>query len=241
MQAVIDTHTHTYLSGHAYSTIFENVTVAAQRGLKGIVNTDHSPALSDCRWPAAVNFLKQVPREYMGIHIYRGVEADVIDFEGNLSVTSDFFPKVDFMIASLHDIVIRPGTKEQNTQALIGALRNPQVDILGHPGNPNFPVDIEAVVKEAAKQHKLIEINSHSFEFRKGCEENCRQFALLCKQYGVRISISSDAHTCFDVGNFKNAFTLLESIDFPQEQVVTRSLESFEAYLAERRERISHV
>ena len=63
MLAVIDTHTHTYLSGHAYSTIFENITVAAQKGLQGIVNTDHSPAMSDCRWPAAVRSMKNVTRE----------------------------------------------------------------------------------------------------------------------------------------------------------------------------------
>ena len=79
MLAVIDTHTHTYLSGHAYSTIFENITVAAQKGLQGIVNTDHSPAMSDCRWPAAVRFMKNVPRVYMGVRSYRGVEADIID------------------------------------------------------------------------------------------------------------------------------------------------------------------
>ena len=239
MLSVVDTHTHTYLSGHAYSTIFENITVAAQKGLKGIVNTDHSPAMSDCRWPAAVRFMKNVPREYMGVRIYRGVEADIVDYEGALSVGEQYYPLLDFMIASLHDVVMKAGTKAQNTQAMIGALNHPQVDILGHPGTPFFEVDIEAVVKEAARLNKLIEVNSHSFEVRAGCEANCRQFAQMCKKYGVRISLASDAHACFQVGEFSNAEALLKEVEFPRELIVSRSLESFEAYLAERKARIT--
>ncbi|MEI3416680.1 MAG: hypothetical protein V8Q43_03860 [Christensenellaceae bacterium] len=43
--------------------------------------------------------------------------------------------------------MIKTGTVEENTAALCGALQNPHVDILGHPGNPAFPVDIDTVVQ----------------------------------------------------------------------------------------------
>ena len=240
LTAVVDTHTHTYLSGHAYSTIFENVTVAASKGLRGIVATDHSPALTDCRWPAAVRYFSNVPAEFMGIRIYRGVEADIIDYNGNLSVEEKYYKNLEFMIASLHDVVMEAGTKQQNTSAMIGALNHPYIDILGHPGNPFFEVDIEAVVKEAAKLNKLIEINSHSFDVRKGCEKNCTEFARQCKKHNVRISMASDAHACFNVGDFSNAIRLLEEVEFPQELIVTSTLESFESYLAERKARIAN-
>ena len=105
-------------------------------------------SMSDCRWPAAVYFMKNVPREYMGVRIYRGVEADIIDYEGKISVEERYYPLLDFMIASLHDVVMQAGSKAQNTQAMIGALNHPQVDILGHPGTPFFEVDIEAVVRD---------------------------------------------------------------------------------------------
>ena len=42
MKLLIDTHTHTTLSGHAYSTVFENLTFAAKHGLEGIVVADHA-------------------------------------------------------------------------------------------------------------------------------------------------------------------------------------------------------
>ena len=39
----IDTHTHTVVSGHAWSTLTENVNSARQKGLKGICLTEHGP------------------------------------------------------------------------------------------------------------------------------------------------------------------------------------------------------
>ena len=56
----------------------------------------------------------------------------------------------------------------------------------------------------------------------------------------MRISLASDAHMCFQVGAFDNAIKLLETIDFPQELIVSRSLQSFEAYLVERKQRIAN-
>lgn len=188
MYAVIDTHTHTYLSGHAYSTIFENVTVAAEKGLVGIVNTDHSPALSDCRWPGrAVAFLKKVPREYRGVRIYRGVEADVIDFSGRLSVEEPYLSMVDFLIASLHDVVIKTGTVEENTVALCGALQNPHVDILGHPGNPAFFPWTSIRWCRKRRGRTSSSKSTASFEGAQGLRVQLpRHLRRACMKYGVR-------------------------------------------------------
>ncbi len=45
MDILVDLHTHTVNSGHAYSTLTENVTAAVAHGLKAIGITDHGPAL----------------------------------------------------------------------------------------------------------------------------------------------------------------------------------------------------
>ena len=39
----IDTHTHTLVSGHAYSTMKEMTQAAEEKGLKGLAITDHAP------------------------------------------------------------------------------------------------------------------------------------------------------------------------------------------------------
>lgn len=55
------------------------------------------------------------------------------------------------------------GAVEANTRAMIGAIRNPLVQIICHPGNPSFPVDIEKVVLAAKLSGKALEINNSPF------------------------------------------------------------------------------
>ena len=45
MKFVLDAHTHTIASGHAYSTLLENVAYAADMGLELLGVTDHAPAM----------------------------------------------------------------------------------------------------------------------------------------------------------------------------------------------------
>lgn len=45
MNYVLDTHTHTVSSGHAYSTLREMIQAAAAKGLEAIALTDHAMAL----------------------------------------------------------------------------------------------------------------------------------------------------------------------------------------------------
>ena len=47
MGFVLDTHTHTIASAHAYSTVAEMAKVAGDRGLGLLAVTDHGPALAD--------------------------------------------------------------------------------------------------------------------------------------------------------------------------------------------------
>jgi len=51
---------------------------------------------------------------------------------------------------------------------VINVLKNPYVDAIAHPGNPQFPLDIEKVVRAAKENGKFIELNNHSFVTRKG-------------------------------------------------------------------------
>ena len=47
MKNLLDLHTHTISSGHAYSTLAENVTASKAAGLKYYGIADHAPALPD--------------------------------------------------------------------------------------------------------------------------------------------------------------------------------------------------
>lgn len=238
MKLLVDTHTHTVASGHAYSTLRENALLAAQKGLEAFCCTDHGPGLAGSAPDYILSVLQGVPDTLEGVRMIRGCELNIKTYDGGVDLSHKYIEKTEFLIASMHEVVIAPGTEEQNTAALVGALQNPYVDAVGHPGNPHYPVHIEEVVDAAKRCDKLIEINSHSFSHRKGSDRICPQFIRLCKQKDVRITVSSDAHICYNVGDFEDAVRALEAESFPEELIVSRDLQAFREYLEERKRRI---
>lgn len=238
MKLLVDTHTHTVASGHAYSTLRENAILAAQNGLEAFCCTDHGPAIGVVAPDFILKVLQSVPEVIEGVRMIRGCELNIMDYEGSIDLSKRYIDMSEFLVASLHDITIKPGSIEENTAALVGALKKPFVDTVGHPGNPYYPVNIEEVVDAAKDNNKLIEINSHSFRFRKGSAPRCIEFIRLCKEKDVRITVSSDAHVCYNVGIFDAALVALMEAGFPEELIVSRDLKTFMEYLEERKQRI---
>lgn len=234
MNLVVDTHTHTLSSGHAYSTIIENAKEAGLNGMEAIAMTDHGPAMPGASSLLHFWNLRVIPDRIYGVRIIKGAEANILDYSGSLDIPSELLSKMEFVIASFHDNILKPGTVEENTEGMIRALKNPWVDAVAHPGNPVFPVDIPRVVRTAAEYGKLIEINNNSFRIRKGSESNCIDFVEQCKKQGVRITCGTDSHICFDIGRFDNIRGILEETGIPEELVLCTSLEKVDAFLRER-------
>ena len=205
MKIEVDTHTHTVLSGHAFSTLSENVAAAKARGLKGIVMTEHGPSMPGGAPHFLIGTYGVIPLCIDGIRIYRGCEANILDVSGKLDISDKYLSKADFVLAALHRECVEPGNIEENTRSMQNALNNPFVHAIAHPGNPSFEVDIEKVVRFAGRMDKCLEINAHSFEFRKGSGPVCAEFVRLCRQYKTRICVSSDAHISYRIGEFSRA------------------------------------
>ena len=235
----VDTHTHSVLSGHAWSTIIENVQYAKKRNIKKICVTEHAPAMPG----TAVNFFVQMmrvfPESIDGVDLVKGLEFNIMDFDGNLDVTKHHQLKhVDWGIASMHDVCLNPGTIEQNTSAMVEALKNPYVDIAGHPGNPYYTCDALSIVMAAKANDKMIEINNNSFGSREGCKDNCIKFAQLCKKHDVRVCVSSDSHIATSIGVIDKCLEMLNEIDFPKELILNRDANDFEEYLQQKKSRL---
>lgn len=238
MRILVDTHTHTVSSGHAYSTLYENAKVARRKGFEMIAITDHGPSMEGASTRLHFSNMRVFPKKISGVRILKGIEANIIEYDGTVDLKEVYLKKLDFVIASLHDICLEPADVQKNTSAYIGALKNPLIDALGHPGNPRFDIDIEKVVLAAKEYGKFIEINNHSFKSRKGSYENCKNFALLCKENGVKVVCGSDAHYCENVGRFGNVLELFKEVNMPEELVMNTSGGNFEKYLEVRRKRI---
>ena len=230
MRTIADLHMHTSVSQHAYSTLNEMARAAKDSGMKAFGIADHGPEMMDGAISHHFLCMKGLPKEVLGMRFFSGAEVNIKTYEGRLDLSDDILDSLDFVIASYHVEAISPADQVSHTNGLMQMIRNPNIDCLGHIGNPVFQCDYETIVRACKKYRKLIEINSNSFKVRPGSEKNCRKIALLCKQYSLPVIISSDAHSCYDVGNHKLAVQLLESIDFPEELVINSSEQRFFNY-----------
>ena len=224
MKAIIDMHTHTVASGHAYSTIHENIQFAKKHGMKFLGTSDHGSTMTG--GPAEYFFhnLKVVPREMDGVKILRGMEANILDVNGNIDeLDSKALDGLDYLIASLHIVCIEPSTKEDNTMAIINVMDKEKVKIIGHPDDARYELDYEAIVKKAKEKNILLEVNNSSLSpntSREGARENILKYLELCKEYGVRIIMGTDSHICYDIGVFQYAEAIIEEANFPKELVI---------------------
>lgn len=236
MKFVLDTHSHTLVSGHAYNTIREMAQMAKEKGLEAISLTEHAPEMPGTCHEFYFQNLKVVPREMYGIRLFLGVELNILDEKGTVDLPENVLSQMDIAVASIHGPCYRgERTKEAITAAYLTVMENPRIHILGHPDDGRFPVDYEALVKKAKETHTLLEINNSSLRpggFRMNTRENDRLMLEYCKKYEVPISLGSDAHVDVDLGEFGVAEELLAECNFPEELVVNTSVSKLEKMLA---------
>ncbi len=235
---VLDLHTHTYASGHAYNTMNEMALAAKEKGLELLGITEHAPAMPDGASLLYFLNLKTARREKYGLPLMLGTEVNVVDYEGKLDLPDSVLAEMDVVIASLHIRCIQPGTKEENTNAYLGAIKNPNVDIIGHPDDGRYEVEYEPIVREAKQYGKIIEVNNSSLgpkSFRKGAREAYHEILKWCRCYEVPIVVGSDAHTEEDILNFEYADKLLQEEKFPIELIANTSLEQLQNFLRKNR------
>lgn len=234
MKYVLDAHTHTIASGHAYSTIMENAAYAAEAGLELLGITDHAPAMAGGTQPSYFLNFSTIPRKISGVEIYMGAELNIMDYDGNIDLDEFYLQRMDYAIASLHPPCIPFGTMEENTNAVLKAMENPYVKILGHPGDPRYPIDCKAIVDKAVETETLIEINDASLipnGFRKGSEVYIGEILKLCQKKNFPVILASDAHFATHIGKFDNALRLINEAGFPEELIINRSKELFKNFL----------
>lgn len=218
-----DLHTHSIVSGHGYSTLLENIDYCKRNKIKILGTSEHGPKMPGSPHCWYIHNIRNIPRIMDNVLILRGCEANIIDTNGNIDIEPFVIPRLDYLILSFHEPVFPPNSLENNTNALINAIN--KVDnliILGHLGNPNYPIDYEKIIKLAVDKDILIEINNCSIKgvSRNGSASNCKYIASLCKKYGAKIILTSDAHICVDIANYEFSINTLKEIDFPNELII---------------------
>lgn len=234
MEILVDTHAHTVASTHAYSTVNEYFQQAKIKGLQMFSITDHGPEMPDSPHPWHFGNRHVLPRIVDNVAMLRGIEANIMPSTGGLDIPSGLHAFLDFAIASFHEPVFAPADKRTNTKAAVNTLGLGQCQILGHPGNPNYPLDYAEVIRAAKDNNVLIEINNSSFNYsRKGSATNCLRILELVDQLDWKVTFASDAHVAYDLGNSQSSIEAAEKVGFPIERIANRNAASFLNFLAE--------
>ncbi|HIY20451.1 MAG TPA: phosphatase [Candidatus Flavonifractor merdigallinarum] len=235
MNFVLDSHTHTVASGHAYSTLMEMARAAADQGLKLLCITDHAPGMEGTTNRDYFSNARIIDRELFGVQLMIGVELNILDTQGKVDLDQPLLSKLDLGVASLHTKCIAPGgDAEGYTHAVISAMDNPYINIIGHPDDGRYPLHYPEVVRAAGEKGVLLEVNNSSLTpgcFRQNAPVHCAEMLRLCKQEGVPVVVGSDAHMCTYVGRHQYAEALLKELDFPEELVMNRDSDAFRAFV----------
>ena len=207
--SVLDLHTHTVASGHAYCSLREMAKVASEKGLEVLGVTEHAPGMPGTCHQYYFDNLRVVPREMYGIQLLLGSEVNILDAWGTVDLP-------------------------ERTLERMNVMKNPYVNIIGHPDDGRYEIDYEALVQGAKEYGKVLELNNHSMEpdcNRQNAVENDREMLELCKKYQVPVVMDSDAHFDLLIGEFDLARNLLEKLDFPEELVLNRSVDAIRKYV----------
>ncbi|MFW6366045.1 MAG: PHP domain-containing protein [Spirochaetota bacterium] len=237
MPYTIDLHTHSVASNHAYSTIQEMAAQAAKNGISTFALTDHGPALPG--GPHIYHFanMRILPSHIDGVEILKGIEANIVSVDGALDVEERRLKALDIVLAGFHHGTGYDPSNDvsDNTSAAVSAISSGLVDVLCHPGNPDYPIDFITVIEAAVKHDVALEFNNSSFRMsRRGSADNCRQLLKLAKDAGVFISLGSDAHISFDVGRNDVVEEMVLRIGYPEHLVLNSSRSVLAKFLQKR-------
>ena len=193
-----DLHTHsTYTDGR--SSIEEMARRARELGLEYFAVTDHSRRVAMAHGLDAARLREQwqeidrVAGKLKGIRLLRGIEVDILD-DGKLDLPDDVLGELDWVVASLHYNL--RGSSAEMTRRLVKAIRNKNVDVIGHPSSRlvghREPVefDLAEVLRAAREEGCALEVNSQPDRLDLN-DTAC----IAAKRAGVKIVISSDSHS----------------------------------------------
>ncbi len=196
-----DLHMHTTASD-GRGSLREMAEAARALGYSHIAITDHSAflgitnGLDGARLRQQAAEITALNAEYaaqgIAFTILKGVEVD-ITADGGLALADDVLAELDIVIASPH--VSLNQSPEQATERLVRAMRNPHVDVIGHPtgrlidSRPGAPIDIDIVAQVAAETGTLLEVNSGPDRLDLDSAMTRRALSL-----GATLTINSDSH-----------------------------------------------
>jgi len=234
----VDLHIHSIASGHALNTVYELAEVANQKGLSMIGIADHCPNMEGAPHSGYFEISRYTPELIHNVHILMGCELNILNTNGEVDLSNEILKLQDIVFAGLHKRTSYRGQSiEENTTAIINTMNNPFIQVISHPFRPEFPIDVEEVVKAASKKEVLLEVNCLALSRSKKNKKminNTKTLIQLAQKHGVPLVISSDAHVAENIGKD----TILEELNLKRVLqdgfILNRSIETVMKFLSKK-------
>jgi histidinol phosphatase-like PHP family hydrolase len=182
-------------------SIREMAEAGVERNYEYIAITDHSKGLKIAGGIDETQLLQQAEEideinqslEEAGkkVRVLRSIELN-LNLRGEGDMEEGALAKLDIVVGCFHSSLRKT---EDQTERYLAALRNPAIQILGHPRGRiyNFRMGLKAdwprVFALAAELNKAVEIDSYPDR-----QDLSPDLVLLAKKAGCRISLSTDSH-----------------------------------------------
>ena len=219
----------------------ESMAAAAHKmGHRYIAITDHSKALAMANGLDEQRAIEHATRiralngRFDGLTLLAGIECDILA-DGRLDLADECLAQLDFVVASVHSQFTQD--EAQMTDRLLRALECPWVDVLGHPTGrlllkrDPLRMNLEQVTSAAARHGVALEIN---------CQVDRLDLndihARLARDRGVRVVISTDAHSVAALGNLRWGVQMARRAWLgPDDVLNTRDVDTLRALLRRNR------
>ena len=192
-----DLHCHSNWDGGANS-IQELVKAAQELGYQYLGISDHTEflriehGLDEKKLAQQRKQIDKLNSKLKNFKILQGAETNILK-DGSIDIKDEALKKLDYAIAGVHSSFKME--REQMTERIIRAMKNPYINIVSHPTGrilkrrDEFQCDFDKILKAARESKVILEVNSYPERLDLN-DQNIRR----AKEAGVKMVINTDAH-----------------------------------------------
>src|SRR5438094_3231397 len=194
------------------NSIEEMAEAARELGHHYIAITDHSKAvtvangLDERRLTAHIKKIHSANDTGLGIRVLAGSEVDILK-NGSLDYSDEILAQLDVVVCSVHSYFNLD--RAAMTERMLAAIENPYTQLIAHPTGrlllrrDPFDYDMEKILDACAKHGVAMECNSYPDRL-----DLKDVYLRMCKERGVKVVISTDAHTTTNLSFVRYGVTM---------------------------------
>lgn len=201
-----DLHIHTDAT-NGHNTLLEMAIAGQSQGLQYLAITDHSrhvtvaKGLDPLRLARQCDEIDALNKTLEGITLLKGIEVDILE-DGSLDLPNHVLGKLDLVLGAIHsDFEL---SRARQTERVLRAIAHPHFTMLAHPSGriihhrPPYDIDMPRIIREAGRRGCFLELNAHPDRL-----DLLDIYCQMAKEEGVLVSVDSDAHSTFELGNLR--------------------------------------